>query len=127
MSGASVDDVFNRVELKVMGVLQENAQLREQNRVLRGLVVHVEQIEADLHAALNGTRHDPSWIRPIQLSRNERQELYLGCIKDLQALKAALTATSQPAKPQGRMHACDIPGCVSCGNPEDATSQEPTA
>ena len=33
-------------------------------------------------------------------------------------------ATSQPAKPQGRMHACDIPGCVSCGNPEDATSQE---
>lgn len=95
MSGASVDDVFNRVELKVMGVLQENAQLREQNRVLRGLVVHVEQIEADLHAALNGTRHDLSWIRPIQLSRNERQELYLGCLKQLQALKAALTVTSQ--------------------------------
>ena len=70
-------------------------QLREQNRVLRGLVVYVEQIEADLHAALNGTRHDPSWIRPIQLSRNERQELYLGCLKQLQALKAALTATSQ--------------------------------
>ena len=38
--------------------------------------------------------------------------------------QAALTATSQPTKPQGRMHACDIPGCVSCGNPEDATSQE---
>ena len=38
--------------------------------------------------------------------------------------QAALTATSQPAKPQGRMHACDTPGCVSCGNPEDATSQE---
>ena len=36
--------------------------------------------------------------------------------------KAALTATSQPAKPTGKMHACDIPGCVSCGNPEDATS-----
>ena len=74
--------------------------LREQNRVLRGLVVYVEQIEADLHAALNGTRHDPSWIRPIQLSRNERQELYLGCLKQLQALKAALTATSQPAQEQ---------------------------
>ena len=105
-------------------VEKQNAQLREQNRVLRGLVVHVEQIEADLHAALNGTRHDPSWIRPIQLSRNERQELYFDCIKQLQALKAALTATSQPAKPAGKMHACDIPGCVSCGNPEDATSQE---
>ena len=38
--------------------------------------------------------------------------------------QAALTATSQPAKPTGKMHACDIPGCVSCGNPEDATSQE---
>ena len=96
MSGANVDDVFDRVETKVKGLLDENAQLREQNRVLRGLVVHVEQIEADLHAALNGARHDPSWIRPIQLSRNERQEMYLGCIKQLQALKAALTATSQP-------------------------------
>ena len=77
-------------------------QLREQNRVLRGLVVHVEQIEADLHAALNGTRHDPSWIRPIQLSRNERQELYLGCLKQLQALKAALTATSQEGQHESR-------------------------
>ena len=37
---------------------------------------------------------------------------------------AALTATSQSAKPQRQMHACDIPGCVSCGNPEDTTSQE---
>ena len=76
--------------------------LREQNRVLRGLVVHVEQIEADLHAALNGTRHDPSWIRPIQLSRNERQELYFDCIKQLQALKAALTATSQEGQHESR-------------------------
>ena len=102
MSGANVDDVFDRVETKVKGLLDENAQLREQNRVLRGLVVHVEQIEADLHAALNGTRHDPSWIRPIQLSRNERQELYLGCIKQLQALKAALTATSQEGEHESR-------------------------
>ena len=102
MSGANVDDVFDRVETKVKGLLDENAQLREQNRVLRGLVVHVEQIEADLHAALNGTRHDPSWIRPIQLSRNERQEMYLGCIKQLQALKAALTATSQEGEHESR-------------------------
>ena len=102
MSGANVDDVFDRVETKVKGLLDENAQLREQNRVLRGLVVHVEQIEADLHAALNGTRHDPSWIRPIQLSRNERQEMYLGCIKQLQALKAALTATSQEGQHESR-------------------------
>ena len=42
----------------------------------------------------------------------------------MKALESALTATSQPTKPQGRMHACDIPGCVSCGNPEDTTSQE---
>ena len=42
----------------------------------------------------------------------------------MKALESALTAASQPTKPQGRMHACDIPGCVSCGNPEDATSQE---
>ena len=91
-------------------------QLREQNRVLRGLVVYVEQIEADLHAALNGTRHDPSWIRPIQLSRNERQELYLSCIKQLQALKAALTATSQPAPPYKEWcrHPEECAGLASC-------------
>lgn len=89
------DNIREEEQAKVDGLRAVNRMLREQNRVLRGLVVHVEQIEADLHAALNGTRHDPSWIRPIQLSRNERQELYLGCIKDLQALKAALTATSQ--------------------------------
>ena len=54
-----------------------------------------------------------------------RLEAYYG--EDYPAVrdaKAALTATSQPTKPQGRMHACDIPGCVSCGNPEDTTSQE---
>ena len=84
------DNIREEEQAKVDGLRAVNRMLREQNRVLRGLVVHVEQIEADLHAALNGTRHDSSWIRPIQLSRNERQELYLGCIKDLQALKAAL-------------------------------------
>ena len=35
MSGANVDNVFDRVETKVKGLLDENAQLREQNRVLR--------------------------------------------------------------------------------------------
>lgn len=40
------------------------------------------------------------------------------------AMNTPLTATSQPVKPAGKMHACDIPGCVSCGNPEDTTSQE---
>ena len=91
-------DVDLQLAAHAKQVRLENAQLREQNRVWRGLVVYVEQIEADLHAALNGTRHDPSWIRPIQLSRNERQELYLGCLKQLQALKAALTATSQEGR-----------------------------
>ena len=121
MSGANVDNVFDRVETKVKGLLDENAQLREQNRVLRGLVVHVEQIEADLHAALNGTRHDPSWIRPIQLSRNERQELYFDCIKQLQALQAALTATSQPVPPYKEWcrHPEKCAGLASC--PQDPT------
>ena len=97
MSGANVDDVFNRVELKVLGVLKENETLREQNRVLRSNLVNCAA----------------------------RLEAYYG--EDYPAVrdaKAALTATSQPVKPQGRIHACDIPGCVSCGNPEDATSQE---
>ena len=71
--------------------------LREQNRVLRSNLVNCAA----------------------------RLEAYYG--EDYPAVrdaKAALTATSQPAKPAGKMHACDIPGCVSCGNPEDATSQE---
>ena len=97
MSGANVDNVFDRVETKVKGLLDENAQLREQNRVLRSNLVNCVA----------------------------RLEAYYG--EDYPAVrdaKAALTATRQPVKPQGRMHACDTPGCVSCGNPEDATSQE---
>ena len=40
MSGANVDNVFDRVETKVKGLLDENAQLREQNRVLRSNLVN---------------------------------------------------------------------------------------
>ena len=40
VSGANVDDVFDRVETKVKGLLDENAQLREQNRVLRSNLVN---------------------------------------------------------------------------------------
>jgi cell division septum initiation protein DivIVA len=41
MSGANVDNVFDRVETKVKGLLDENAQLREQNRVLREAAKHI--------------------------------------------------------------------------------------
>lgn len=64
--------------------------------LVQAAVVRIEQVEGDLHAALNGTRHDPSWIRPIQLSRNERQELYLGCESQLKAIRQSLPA--QPAQ-----------------------------
>lgn len=77
------------------GLLEMNAQLREQNRVLRRAL---EQIAMS----------NEVW---------ERDQM-------IDCAEAALTATSQPAKPAGKMHACDIPGCVSCGNPEEATSQE---
>ena len=76
-------------------ILHENKQLREQNRVLR----------CALESIAKNTCCAP-------------------CREAALVAQAALTATSQPTKPQGRMHACDIPGCVSCGNPEDATSQE---
>jgi len=76
-------------------------QLREQNRVLDGALRLVLE----------------SWVN----GRKVRDGIGAAVLVTAQA---ALTATSQPAKPQGRMHACDIPGCVSCGNPEDATSQE---
>ena len=69
MSGANVDNVFDRVETKVKGLLDENAQLREQNRVLRSNLVNCAA----------------------------RLEAYYG--EDYPAVrdaKAALTATSQP-------------------------------
>ena len=77
-------------------------QLREQNRVLR----------LEFQSLLNVIDDSYDEDLPVEIveARNKAQ--------------AALTATSQPAKPTGKMHACDIPGCVSCGNPEDATSQE---
>ena len=69
MSGANVDDVFDRVETKVKGLLDENAQLREQNRVLRSNLVNcVARLEAyygedspavrDAKAALTATSQE---------------------------------------------------------------------
>ena len=77
------------------------AQLREQNRVLDGALRLVLE----------------SWVN----GRKVRDGIGAAVLVTAQA---ALTATSQPAKSAGKMHACDIPGCVSCGNPGDATSQE---
>lgn len=87
-------------------ILHENKQLREQNRVLRQLVQDVVN---------SGVAFEDGRIpyKEVQIDRMWFDDA-----------QAALTATSQPAKPAGKMHACDIPGCVSCGNPEDATSQE---
>ena len=91
------DNIREEEQAKVDGLRAVNRMLREQNRVLRSNLVNCVA----------------------------RLEAYYG--EDYPAVrdaKAALTATRQPVKPQGRMHACDTPGCVSCGNPEDATSQE---
>ena len=101
-------------------LVRENRELREQNRVL------TEALEAAKYelAALFPIPSAPTVQAALEVCGNNNEAdakcIYLA----YEAVCAALTATSQPAKPQRQMHACDIPGCVSCGNPEDATSQE---
>ena len=86
----------------------ELTQLREQNRVLASHLNNL--VEWALEVTKDWTVDDDSTLA------NDLRMIWQA--------QAAITAPSQPAKPAGKMHACDIPGCVSCGNPEDATSQE---
>ena len=86
MSGANVDNVFDRVETKVKGLLDENAQLREQNRVLR------EALEpfAERWEYFERTKHPSGgeWPESLEYADDEPSAIYLGQLK---AAKAALT------------------------------------
>ena len=93
------------------------AQLREQNRVLATKLSEAAVLAKEIKDEFDMCTHECE--RCGESDPMTTFDIYGTVVK-----LAALTATSQPTKPQGRMHACDIPGCVSCGNPEDATSQE---
>jgi cell division septum initiation protein DivIVA len=88
MSGANVDNVFDRVETKVKGLLDENAQLREQNRVLR---------EALERLAILG--NEPFYGNS---AGNVIAQKALGLPATVHMTKpAAITATSQPVSEKG--------------------------
>ena len=89
MSGANVDNVFDRVETRVKGLLDENAQLREQNRVLR------EALEEFCKA----TEYVASRMAyQCGLGAGEWEAFIdqTNYYKQYKQGKAALTATSQP-------------------------------
>ena len=98
-------------------ILHENKQLREQNRVLATKLSEAAVLAKEIKDEFDMCTHECE--RCGESDPMTTFDIYGTVVK-----LAALTATSQPTKPQGRMHACDIPGCVSCGNPEDTTSQE---
>ena len=91
------------------------AQLREQNRVLATKLSEAAVLAKEIKDEFDMCTHECE--RCGESDPMTTFDIYGTVVK-----LAALTATSQPAKPTGKMHACDIPGCVSCGNPEDATS-----
>ena len=91
--------------------------LREQNRVLATKLSEAAVLAKEIKDEFDMCTHECE--RCGESDPMTTFDIYGTVVK-----LAALTATSQPTKPQGRMHACDIPGCVSCGNPEDTTSQE---
>jgi hypothetical protein len=104
MSGANVDNVFDRVDTKVKGLLDENAQLREQNRVLARLLAKAQP-------------HVCSALCP-----SVKRDGDLWTHKDLCAhMEAALTATSQPVPPYKEWcrHPEKCAGLASC--PQDPT------
>ena len=117
MSGANVDDVFDRVETKVKGLLDENAQLREQNRVLRQALLKVkpELYCMDKQLIASGYKRGASVADAMR------------------SLEAALTATSQPERrcpdcqsPYAQCQAWRAQGKIACCPDcrHDATSQE---
>ena len=98
-------------------LVRENRELREQNRVLATKLSEAAVLAKEIKDEFDMCTHECE--RCGESDPMTTFDIYGTVVK-----LAALTATSQPTKPQGRMHACDIPGCVSCGNPEDTTSQE---
>ena len=102
--------------------------LREQNRVLAEAFTKTTKGKVTINRYEHGGGRmfvDDGKNRDlIADTYNEGDREFIALCYEVFSKRAALTATSQPTKPQGRMHACDIPGCVSCGNPEDTTSQE---
>lgn len=90
MSGANVDDVFNRVELKVLGVLKENETLREQNRVLVGYLKQARDSAKQVHdMAMKNVCPNPDTITMENVAIDHLEFLD-------RLLRVALTATSQP-------------------------------
>lgn len=82
MSGANVDNVFDRVETKVKGLLDENAQLREQNRVLRCAIEEYAKAKTDF---------DDKRLQEDHHAWRERYTRLVGA----ETILIALTATSQ--------------------------------
>ena len=91
MSGANVDDVFDRVETKVKGLLDENAQLREQNRVLW------EALEAAKYelAALFPIPSAPTVQAALKVCGNNNEADARCIYMAYEIVRASLTATSQ--------------------------------
>ena len=61
---------------------------------------------------LNGAYHDTLLARPEDEA-----------VKELLRYRATLDATT-PAPRQRQVHSCEIPGCVSCANPEEGGNGE---
>ena len=115
-------------DLEVYRLKGELLQLREQNRVLREAFAKTTKGKVTINRYEHGGGRmfvDDGKNRDlIADTYNEGDREFIALCYEVFSKQASLTATSQPAKPTGKMHACDIPGCVSCGDPEDATSQE---
>lgn len=100
MSGANVDDVFNRVELKVLGVLKENETFREQNRVLAEAFTKTTKGKVTINRYAHGGGRmfvDDGKNRDlIADTYNEGDREFIALCYEVFSDQAALTATSQP-------------------------------
>lgn len=91
--------------------------------------------QANTEAKLNDAKRDLATVQEIGRLREALSlcvDRLIGLSEDgltkieQVALSTAQAALAQPAAPsaRGRMHSCDIPECVACGNPPDIEEKQ---
>ena len=92
-------------------VADRDKQLADLQTVLSQLQALVRALPV-VRIDLNGACHDTLLAQPED-----------DAVKELLRYRATLDATT-PAPRQRQVHSCEIPGCVSCANPEEGGNGE---
>lgn len=95
------------------------AQLRQVGEAIPAALLFINKMPAVLHAD-----HSFDWVQGYQSALYDVQRIL---ISDPDAMKRVATLAQDAGtvvERRGQMHSCDIPGCLSCANPEEPDQTE---